>query len=151
MNTSMDIPIKVLSVRQPWAHAIIHGTGQGWKDVENRSWSTAYHGPLFIHAGLSKSEMPIAKDIGYAGDEPFCFGRIIGVVDLLDCVDSEVPPGPQVYGESQWAGWGSDYYWLLSNPRPLDDPIPCKGALGLFTPSDSEIVRKLRHILAPKI
>jgi ASCH domain len=37
----------VLTVRQPWAWAIIHGG----KDVENRSWRTKYRGPLLIHAG----------------------------------------------------------------------------------------------------
>jgi hypothetical protein len=36
-----------LSVRQPWAWAIV----SGYKDVENRSWPTNYRGTLFIHAG----------------------------------------------------------------------------------------------------
>ena len=36
-----------LSVRQPWAWAIVNG----FKDVENRSWATAYRGPLLLHAG----------------------------------------------------------------------------------------------------
>lgn len=36
-----------LSVRQPWAWAII----SGGKTIENRSWTTPYRGPLLIHAG----------------------------------------------------------------------------------------------------
>src|ERR1017187_9047245 len=38
--------IRTLSIRQPWAHAILH-LG---KDVENRSWSTPYRGSILIHA-----------------------------------------------------------------------------------------------------
>ena len=37
----------VLTVRQPWAWAII----QVGKDVENRSWPTKHRGPLLIHVG----------------------------------------------------------------------------------------------------
>lgn len=40
-----EIP-KALSLRQPWAWAVVHG----YKDVENRSWSTKHRGPLLIHA-----------------------------------------------------------------------------------------------------
>ena len=35
-------------MRPPWAWATIYGG----KDVENRSWRTAYRGPLLIHASL---------------------------------------------------------------------------------------------------
>ena len=38
--------MKALSIRQPWAWAIIHAG----KDVENRPWGTRYRGPLLIHA-----------------------------------------------------------------------------------------------------
>ena len=43
--------IKCLSVCEPWAWAIIHGP----KGIENRSWATAYRGPLLIHASKSKA------------------------------------------------------------------------------------------------
>lgn len=36
--------MRILSVRQPWAWALV----DGWKDVENRSWRTAYRGPIAI-------------------------------------------------------------------------------------------------------
>ena len=39
--------MKALSVRQPWAWAIV----AGWKPIENRTWATDYRGPLLIHAG----------------------------------------------------------------------------------------------------
>lgn len=40
--------MKALSIRQPWAWAILHGG----KRVENRDWSgCSYRGPLFLHVG----------------------------------------------------------------------------------------------------
>jgi hypothetical protein len=39
--------MKALSVRQPWARAIVTGL----KPIENRTWQTNYRGPLLIHAG----------------------------------------------------------------------------------------------------
>ena len=43
--------MKAITVRQPWAWAILHGG----KDVENRTRNIAgsYRGPLVIHAGLA--------------------------------------------------------------------------------------------------
>ena len=53
--------MKVLSVRQPWAWAIIHGG----KDVENRNWDTKFRGRLAIHAGkqfdISKADFNAFK------------------------------------------------------------------------------------------
>lgn len=46
-------PMSYLSVRQPWAHAIVTGI----KPIENRSWKTSFRGPLLIHAGKSRSDM----------------------------------------------------------------------------------------------
>lgn len=45
----MTIPdnARALTVRQPWASLIALGV----KTIETRSWSTAYRGPLVIHAG----------------------------------------------------------------------------------------------------
>jgi hypothetical protein len=40
-------PNKALSIRQPWAHLIVAGI----KQIENRTWTTRYRGPLLIHAG----------------------------------------------------------------------------------------------------
>jgi hypothetical protein len=110
---------KALSVRQPWAWAII----EGGKDVENRKRRTHYRGPLLIHAGLQDDlkgwqfldEMEILLPV----DPPS--GGIVGVVDLVDCVEGY---------DSVWAQEGC-WHWLLANPRPLRF-VPYKGTLGLF-------------------
>jgi hypothetical protein len=43
-----------LSLRQPWAHAVLH-LG---KDIENRRWNTKYRGEFLIHAakGMTRNE-----------------------------------------------------------------------------------------------
>lgn len=39
--------IMCLSIRQPWAWAILHAG----KDIENRDWATRFRGPFLVHAG----------------------------------------------------------------------------------------------------
>ena len=63
------LPPLALSVRQPWAWAIIHAG----KDVENRSWQAVNHGlrrrgRIAIHAakGLTRDEYDDAREIGRA-------------------------------------------------------------------------------------
>ena len=41
--------MKILSIRQPWAHLIVRGS----KNIENRSWPTRYPGPFLVHASLN--------------------------------------------------------------------------------------------------
>lgn len=59
----MSLPIKALSVRQPWAWAIIHGG----KDIENRSWQAVNHGlnvrgRVAIHASATMGKGDYERD-----------------------------------------------------------------------------------------
>ena len=157
----MSDTLRVLTVRQPWAWAIIHGG----KDVENRTRNIAgaYRGPVAIHAGLAVDEsIEDPDDPMYglifgpcpnSGDEqhnrytcewcteiqPEQYGNagcVIGIADLVgvhpDCTESV-----EGYGHlptcSPWAM--SDHQHItLVNPRPLAHPIPAKGRLGLWHP-----------------
>ena len=116
--------VRVLTVRQPWAWAII----QGGKDVEKRSWPTRHRGPLLIHAGsafehdgyetverLATRPPPAAKE--------FVHGAIIGVVELVDCVQDS---------DSEWAVPGQ-WHWCLGGPQTVE-AVPCPGKLGLWRP-----------------
>jgi len=78
------------------------------------------------------------------------FGAILGQVDLIDCVQtwpSWASVDPWFTGQRQGRQWHvpppgpersfGDYTpgrfaWLLDEPRALAEPIPCKGALGLW-------------------
>jgi len=60
-----DLPELALSVRQPWAWAIIHAG----KDIENRSWQAVNHGlrqrgRIAIHAakGMTNAEYSEARE-----------------------------------------------------------------------------------------
>lgn len=127
--------MRILTVRQPWASAIINYG----KDVENRVRNIAgdYRGPVAIHAGLKRfdprheSGARVASITGYRPlmFMPTGYGHIIGVVDLVDvhhwsdCLDG-------VFGCSLWADSDS-HHLVLKNPRAVSEAIPFKGALPL--------------------
>jgi len=133
--------MRVLAVRQPWAHAIIH-LG---KDVENRTRNVAgeYRGLVAIHAGRAPFEKhnmasrALKAAHGTSVPHQVVFGAIIGVVNLVDShldTDHEHDAGmPSVCRcTSRWAETGA-HHLVLENPRPLVEPIPFKGGLGLRT------------------
>ena len=109
--------IRVLTIRPAWAHAIFH-LG---KDVENRSWTTSYRGPMAIIAG-KRMEPDVLLSLGI---DPAAVrtGVLLGIVDLIDVVRDS---------RSSWAIPG-DYHWMLRNPRLLLSPIPMRGSLALGT------------------
>ena len=78
--------MKTLSLLQPWATLVVMGV----KRIETRSWSTAYRGPLLIHASKGRAgeifahEPPFKK---YTPDfKQLPFGYIIGKVILTDVI-----------------------------------------------------------------
>jgi hypothetical protein len=140
--------MKVLTVKQPWAWAIM----AGHKRVENRTWLTRYRGPLAIHAGLKIDPAGYAAlaAIGVRGpwsevrgneprttDHGLILGAILGIVDLVDVVrmDQEDCAGEFLFPPSAFRlpplSTGP-YCWLLANPRPLPEPIPMPGRQGLW-------------------
>lgn len=147
--------MKALTVRQPWAWAIIHGG----KDVENRTRHTKHRGQLYIHAGLgysSEAETDHAMQHSWRAaakalpsgrgnmgplrkqDLFLDYGRVIGTVDVVGChhaddcrVDGEID-GEKVHALcSEWAQPDS-WHWELSDPRPLACTFPEKGKLGIW-------------------
>ncbi len=113
--------MKTLSVRQPWAWALVNGV----KTIENRSRRTSHRGPLLIHACRGSADLEIAmREIPeLQGREPLVFGAVIGVVDLIDCVPVGRCKG-QRFAEGPWC-------WIVANPRLLK-PVFCRGFLGLW-------------------
>ncbi len=141
---------RILTVRQPWAWAIIHGG----KDVENRVRNIAgdYRGPVLIHAALAVDEaadQAIHRDRRFrslsdalaatnkwereAADLYIARGAIIGVVDLNDVHRPLWDGSCWNEGEGSCSPWAEQHaeHLLLKNPRALDEPIPYRGALGL--------------------
>ena len=122
--TSSLSGLPALSVRQPWAWLIVSGL----KDIENRPRRTHHRGPLLIHAGLSHDSCS-ADNIEWLEKEyrvhipaELDTGGIVGVVDVVDCVESHA---------SKW--FKGRFGWVLVNPRRMKF-CACKGALGVFRP-----------------
>jgi len=116
--------LPALSVRQPWAWLIVNGV----KDIENRPGRTHLRGPLLIHAGLSREGYTkniewVERKHGISVPLGLDFGGIVGVVDVIDCVESH---------KSKWFQKGK-FGWVMAKPRRLKFR-PCKGFLGLFRP-----------------
>lgn len=120
--------MRALTVKQPWAELIITGL----KDVENRSRRTTFRGRFAVHAGLRRAEfddldlecMPAKyrKRIIDAWQRHKYPGRVLGTVELVDCVQNSSSP------------WAIDGYWhwVLRDPRPYTRAVPAKGQLGLW-------------------
>jgi hypothetical protein len=134
-----DLPEFALSVRQPWAWAIIHGG----KDIENRNYAplcmaARKAGRLAIHAalGMSPAEYDDAqrymreRNIG-AGLPPFdalVRGYIIGSVDVIGCITKSNRDAHEWHRNPWYQG---NYGIVLANPQPCK-PIPVKGQLGIY-------------------
>ncbi|HEU5374238.1 MAG TPA: ASCH domain-containing protein [Ktedonobacteraceae bacterium] len=120
--------MEILSVRQPWAWLIVNGL----KDIENRSWSTRYRGPLLIHAGQRfeshelegiLNRLDAAERQRFPMDRSaFQHGGIIGIANLVDVVTDS---------QSKWFEGEGYYGWRLENARLLPF-IPLRGSLGLL-------------------
>lgn len=133
----MTLPHLALSVRQPWAWAIIHAG----KDVENRSAAAVRNmgtalgvligtgARLAVHAalGMTRSEYEVGRLwIENVGGLPcpapheLQRGGIIGSVVISGIVRSS---------DSRW--WMGPCGLVLAGPRPCEF-VPAVGALGLF-------------------
>lgn len=114
-----------LSVRQPWAWLIVNG----WKNIENRNWSTVIRGPILIHAGKAMTAddyeacqifMAAFTALRLPPPEQLKRGGIVGQATLLDCVSEH---------SSEW--FVGDYGFVLADQKPLAFE-PLKGQLGFF-------------------
>lgn len=122
--------MKALSINQPWAWLIVNG----YKAVENRSWDTRYRGEFLIHAGkkfdddcylfLENNDL----DIDLPLDLPM--GGIVGKARLVNTI--HIRDRKYVcQKDSPW--FVGEYGFMLDSAEPLPF-MPCKGALGFFTP-----------------
>jgi hypothetical protein len=144
------LPRLALSVRQPWAYALVHR----WKSVENRSWRNPnpglkYRGEFCIHAskGMTRYEYEDAAEFmqGLGFDVPppaeLQRGGIIGVATIVDVVKEMSSPwffGPRGL--------------VIENARPVEFQ-PSSGALGFFAwqPMDPALVPAPARWMLPKI
>lgn len=124
--------MKALTIRQPWAAAIVHGT----KRTENRSWpAPAKHlgTRILIHAAASNdrtprpsNEVPAELTRGMSV-WPDTRSAIVAIATLDSCH----------FDAGCCTPWGMSgyFHWTLADVAALPEPVPAKGALGFWTPS----------------
>ena len=129
--------MKLLTVRQPWAHLIASGK----KVIENRRWQTPYRGLLAIQAGktMDKDEFKAWQRHGIE----LTFGAIVCVVRLADVWNMTTVPVWALAHEYAESGCGNNF-WHLDELRVLKTPIPWRGMPGLVTLDTAETARILR-------
>ncbi|NOU05349.1 MAG: hypothetical protein HOO99_04120 [Hyphomicrobiaceae bacterium] len=135
---TQSLPLLALSVRQPWAWAIIHAG----KNVENRDWvrtnpGMTYRGPVAIHAsqGMTRAEYDEAAafmaSIGVTCPPAIELqrGGIIGSVIVQDIVRNRDMPGGD---GNKFSPWFFGPVGLLLRKPVACEFVLAKGALGFF-------------------
>ncbi|GLW64124.1 hypothetical protein Arub01_23680 [Actinomadura rubrobrunea] len=125
--------MQAISVQQPWAFAI----ARGGKTVSNQEASTAYRGPLLVHASmrvdLKACDSPLIQAAGWDPRDPLAtLGAVIAVARLDDVCSAAVRGEPCDCGP--WAA-PSTHHWRLADVRALPRPIVALGRPGLWEPN----------------
>lgn len=132
--------MKALTIRQPWADAIAHGT----KRTENRTRKApAKHigTRILIHAGLAYDPMGrfIITDRDALASWPDNRGAVIAVATLASAHFAADGTCCKEWGEPKV------FHWMLADVTALPDPVPVKGALGFWTPGEEIVNAALRQ------
>lgn len=145
------VELRAISLTQPWASLVAIGA----KNYETRSWSTPYRGLLAIAAakGFPRACKELCEKTPFVGtlraadvhwpDILAARGHIIAVAELVGCqrtlgwppfnISSVVPAA----NERDFGDYTPGRFaWGLANVRRLEQPVPAKGALGLWTVPD---------------
>lgn len=126
--------MKAISIRQPWAWAILHAG----KRVENRTRELPgkYVGvDLLLHTGKATDEAARAACAAVLGYDPPSFGdlplgAVVGIVrfdgQTFDVSDPWAEPGLQ--------------HWIIDRVHALPEPVlGVRGMLGFFEPSPEAV------------
>lgn len=129
--------MKAISLWQPWASAIAIGL----KTNETRSWSTAYRGPLAIHAAKTDNEeirefwawkacAPLRERFGRFENLPR--GAIVATCRLEEVLHTTDVDGLTEQEKAFGNYSPGRYAWVLTEVLALPTPIPVRGSQGLF-------------------
>lgn len=124
----LRLPLRALSIRQPWAELILRGC----KTLEVRSRPTRVRGWVQIYAALGRKDGPHPRRaaLQYGLDlETLPRGLLVGWVEIVDCrrvgpADSDEACFP-IPEESQLYGWVVRHPGRLAVPTvPNSQPQP---------------------------
>lgn len=131
--------MKTITVQQPWAAAI----ARYGMDVKSQKWFTTHRGLLAIHAGADYLGVEAHSTVAFNarrnyGDIRIDLRERSAVVAVVDLVGICLVRDGLGCDCGRWA-ISQQYHWMLANPRPLAEPVPCKGQVGLWElPDDVE-------------
>jgi hypothetical protein len=158
--------MKAITLTEPWATLVALNE----KKVETRSWSTAYRGPIAIHS--AKAFPAWARDLclvepfrsvlfragfawGQLANPRYVFDRgcviaiseICGMIRISQHFETILVNGLHIADPKQELAFGDyaprRFAWRLGQARRLSNPIPAKGALGLWEWDAPESVKEL--------
>lgn len=152
--------MRALSLTQPWASAVAILLKQ-W---ETRSWRTNYRGPVAIHASKAFPrsakaychEWPWSGVIETEGFKEFLLakhaiealpvGALIATTNIVACHPTEEVLPSLSPAEALLGDYGADRWaWKFEGTIALPEPVPCKGALSLWTvPEEQELLVRLQ-------
>jgi hypothetical protein len=132
----VTLEIRGLTLTQPWATLVALGE----KQIETRSWNTKYRGLVAIHAAktfprwakeLAESDPYFVTTLGKYPVTRVPLGAIIAIVRIVSvCRTQDTFVGAK---ETAFGDYGADRWaWTLRERVAFDEPIPCKGMLGLW-------------------
>jgi len=149
--------MRAITVRQPWASAIIH-LG---KDVENRTipwmWRHLVGERIAIHAGARIDPDGLIDPVlnrAWSARHPhqpidpiLTTSAIIGTVHVTDLHWADECGGCSPWAQGPWIGEKRICHLTLTDPRPLATPMLARGKLGAWhLPADLD--RLVRSDLA---
>lgn len=136
--------MKGISLTQPWATLVALGE----KRIETRGWNTSYRGQIAIAAAkkfpdeavrlCTREPFRTALGVGYIHT-----GKIVAVATLRECfrfdpstegkIRSRSTAGTLPRFEADFGDYADGRYgFVFKSLWRLQEPIPCKGALGLW-------------------
>lgn len=150
--------MRALSLTQPWATLVAIGA----KKVETRSWRVNPTELIAIHAakGAPACFRGIADEdpyraalaaAGYHTEEAYDLphGAIVAVGRVVGCrrtddVVAQLSALERAFGDYSPDRWA----WFLSDVVALREPVPCRGALGLWPVGPDDEARILSQLEA---
>jgi hypothetical protein len=121
--------MKVLSVRQPWAMAIVLGL----KDIENRTRGTSHRGRFLVHATKWRSFAECVEALDFIRPRVSVseFGRLLASLPTGQIIGVASIDGVVSFSSSRWFV-GPVGYSLNRAQAAKVKPIEIKGRLGFW-------------------
>lgn len=138
--------MKAITIWQPYASAI----ALGYKRYETRTWSTKHRGLIAIHAA-AKNDYQIRRSMVYVRRDLEGFrdqldwmltapvGVVVAVCELVAVHDTRDVAKDIDLFERAFGNWQtSRYAWELKLIERFEQPIPARGAQGLWNWQEGE-------------